>query len=68
MNEYWPVNIGVQCQRRQDRLPPFLAPSTFNQMKYIGLYPIMFQCEAGVAEGCSALNQLWVFYMSSINV
>ena len=37
------------------------APSTFNQVKYRGLYPIMFQCRASVAEGLSALNQHLVF-------
>ena len=42
-----------------------LAPSTFNQLKYRGLYPIMFQCGASVAEGCSAFNQHWVFDMNS---
>ena len=41
------------------------APSTFNQLKYRGLYPILFQCGASVAEDCSALNQDWVFDMSS---
>ena len=41
------------------------APSTFNKLKYIGLYPIMFQCGAGVAESSSALNQHWVFNMNS---
>ena len=38
-----------------------LAPFVFNQIKYRGLYPIMFQCGASVEEGCSALNQHWVF-------
>ena len=42
-----------------------LAPCTFNQLKYRGLYPIMFQYGASVAEGCSALNQHWVFDMDS---
>ena len=40
-------------------------PSTFNQLKYRGLYPIMVQFGASVAEGCSALNQHWVFYMNN---
>ena len=39
-------------------------PSSFIQLKYRGLYPIMVQCGASVAEGCSALNQQWVFYMN----
>ena len=45
-------------------LPPS-APSTFNQLKYRDLYPIMFRCGASVTEGCSALNQHLVFDMSS---
>ena len=41
------------------------APSTFNQLKYRGLYPILSQCGAHVAEGCSALNPHWVFDTNS---
>ena len=41
------------------------APSTFNQLKYRGLYPIMLQCGASIAEAFSALNQHWVFDMNS---
>ena len=51
----------ARCQRRHDQL----APSPFNQLKYRGLYPIIFQCGANIAEGCSALNQHWVFDMNS---
>ena len=40
-------------------------PSTLNQLKYRGLYPITFQCGASVAESCSALSQYQVFDMNS---
>ena len=39
------------------------SPSTFNQLKYRGIYPIVFQCGPSVAEGCP--NQNWVFYTNS---
>ena len=39
-------------------------PSTFNKLKCIGLYQIMFQWGASVAESCSALNQHLVFDMN----
>ena len=42
---------------------PLWSPSTFNQLKYRGLYPIMFQCGPSVAEGCP--NQHWVFDTNS---
>ena len=41
------------------------TPYTFSKLKYICLYPIIFQCGASVAENCSALNQHWVFDMNS---
>ena len=63
MYESWSVNIGAHCQRRHDWLAPFENP--LNQLQYRGLYPIMVQCGASVAEGCSTLNQHWVFYMNN---
>ena len=64
MNESWLVNIRAHCQRPHTACTLW-APSTFNQLKYRGLYPILFQCGASVAEGCSALNQHGVFDTNS---
>ena len=69
MNESWLLNTGPLSEATR---PTLWAPSTFNQLKYRGLYPIshilypiMFQCGASVAESCSALNQHWVLDMNS---
>ena len=56
----WLVNRGSLSEAT----PPtcnLWEPSTFNKLKYIGLYPIMFHCGASAAESCSALNQHQVF-------
>ena len=58
----WLLNRGRLSEARR---PTLRAPSTFIQLKYRGLYPIMFQCGASVAEGCSALNQHWVLDINS---
>ena len=74
MNESWPVNIRAHFQR-DTQACTLGSPSTFNQLKYRGLYPFMFQCWPSVAEGCSALNQHRVldtnsrtFQMLQINI
>ena len=46
MNESWLLNRGPLSEATR---PTLSAPSTFNQLKYRGLYPMMFQCGASVA-------------------
>ena len=62
MNESRLLNRGPLSEATR---PTLRAPSTFNQLKYRGLYPIMFQCGASVAESCSLLNQHWVLDINS---
>ena len=64
VNESWPVNIGAHCQRRQTGLHP---------LKILYIQSIKIQRPisnngsiwGSVAEGWSALNQHWVFYMNN---
>ena len=53
------------CVRGDTTDPLSTLYINFNQLKYRGLYPIMLQCGASVAESCSALNQHWVLDMNS---
>ena len=62
MNESWLLNRGPLSKATR---PTPWAPSTFNQLKYRGLYPIMFECGTSVAESFPASSQHWVLDMNS---
>ena len=62
MNESWLLNRGPLSESTR---PTIWALFTFNQLKHRGLYPMMFQCGASVAESCSSLNQHWVLDINS---
>ena len=62
MNDSWFLNRGPLSEATR---PTLWELFTFNQLKHSGLYPIVFQCGASVAESCSALNQYWVLDMNS---